>query len=42
MDHVASITFGDTVPRNFTALVEKLKKKGISVWQVKGGRAREL
>ena len=42
MDHVESITFGDTVPRNFTALVQKLKKKGISVWQVKGGRAREL
>lgn len=42
MSDVASVTFSDITPRGFTALVEKLKKKGISVWQVKGGRAREL
>lgn len=42
MDHVESVTFGDTVPWNFSAVVEKLKKRGISVWRVTGGRAREL
>ena len=42
MDHVESVTFSDAVPSNFASVVEKLKKKGISVWQVKGGRAHEL
>ena len=42
MSDVASVTFSDVTPRGFAALVEKLKKKGISVWQVREGKAHAL
>ena len=39
---VESVTFGSTLPNNFTRILDKLKRNGIKVYQVSGGRLREL
>lgn len=39
---VESVTFGATLPSNFNRILDKLKRKGIKVYQVTGGSLREL
>ena len=42
IDDVESVTFSNTLPSNFEVVLGKLKRKGIKVYQVKGGNLHEL
>lgn len=37
-----SVTFSDTLPGNFDVILGKLKRKGVKVYQVKGGSLHEF
>ena len=42
IDDVDSVTFGNTLPGNFDSILRKLKRKGVKVYQVKGGDLHEF
>ena len=42
INDVESVTFSDTLPGNFNVILGKLKRKGVKVYQVKGGSLHEL
>ena len=42
INDVESVTFSDTLPGNFDVILGKLKRKGVKVYQVKGGSLHEF
>lgn len=42
IDDVESVTFSNMLPENFNVILGKLKRKGVKVYQVKGGSLHEF